>query len=177
MAVISGMSPNRRDVWSDNSSPKPRASTRVMEAKMFRRNDREPNSRVNQLSTAETAVRKLRALTQGLESVSPFDDQNAASRRRRLLRVREGIASITKKLARPFCNCRFSTEVDIEHTEEFEAKMNVPCPIHGPCRLGVLIIISVHGSDSGKARLGQLIQEYARRCQLWKEGVRNEGSL
>jgi hypothetical protein len=141
---------------------------------MFHRNDQEPNLRVDQLSTAETVAQKLRALTQGLESISPFDTQNTASRRRRLLRVREGIASVAKMLARPFCNCRFSTEVDFEHTEEFEAEMNVPCPIHGPCRLGVLIIISVHGSD-GKARREQLIQEYYRRCQLWKEGVSNEG--
>jgi hypothetical protein len=144
---------------------------------MFRRNDRDPNSRVDQLSTTETAVQKLRALTQGPESVSPFDNQNAASRGRRLLRVREGIASIAKNLARPFCNCRFSTEVDIEHTDEFEAEMNVPCPIHGPCRLGVLIIISVQGSDTGRARREQLIQEYYRRYQLSKEGARNEGSL
>src|ERR1700746_3077109 len=70
-----------------------------------------------------------------------------------------------------------SLELFCMHTEEFEAEVNVPCPIHGPCRLGVLIIISVQGSDPGKARREQLIQEYYRRCHLWKEGARNEGSL
>ena len=137
---------------------------------MFRRNDQESNSRVDELSISGNAVQKLRALARGLESVSPLDKQNATSRRRRLLKVREGIASITKQLARPYCNCRFSTEVDIEHTEKFETEMNVSCPIHGPGRLGVLMIILVDRPDPRKARLEQLIQEYDRRWRLWKAG-------
>ena len=136
---------------------------------MYRRNDQKSTPQGDQLTTTENVVQKLRVLTEGLESVSPLDNQNATSRRRRLLRVREGIASIATKLARPFCNCRLSTEVDIEHAEDFETAMNVPCPIHGPCRLGVLVIVSVYGPHPGQARLEYLIQEYDRRWRRWKE--------
>ena len=139
-------------------------------------NEQKFTSEVDRLSTTETVIQKLRVLVEGVESLSPLGNQNAISRRRRLLRVSEGIARIATKLARPFCNCRFSTIVDIEHAEEFQAAMNVPCPIHGPGRLGLLVIVSVDDPYPGQTRLEDLIQEYDRRWRRWKE-VGNEWAL
>lgn len=117
-------------------------------------------------------IQKLLALTQESKSPSALNSQNSATPRLRLLNLSEEIASIVNYLARDFCNCRFSTEVSVGKIEDFEAEMKIQCPIHGPCRLGTIIVVSVHGFHPNKSRLEQLIKEYDRRCQLWKDGGR-----
>jgi hypothetical protein len=138
---------------------------------VFRR--RYSDARSKRLSTVQRdTIQKLRALTQESESLSALHNQNTATPRRRLLNLSEEIASLVKDLARDFCNCRFSTEVSLGKIEDFEAEMEIQCPIHGPCRLGTLVVVSVHGFGPNKSRIEQLIQEYDRRCQLWKDGGR-----
>ena len=141
---------------------------------MLRRNDRYSEARIERLSAEQRdTIERLRALTQESESSLTLHNENTAtSLRRRLLQIREEIASIVAKLGREFCNCRFSTEVSLERIEQFEAEMAIHCPIHGPRRLGTVVVISVAGSHPNRSRLEQLIREYDRRCQVWKDGGR-----
>lgn len=131
------------------------------------------DARSDRLSTVQRdTIKKLRALTQESKSLSAFNNQKNATPRRRLLNLSEEIASVVMYLARDFCNCRFSTEVSVGKIEDFEAEMAIRCPIHGPCRLGTLVVVSVHGPHPNKSRLQQLIQEYDRRFQEWEGGGR-----
>jgi hypothetical protein len=44
--------------------------------------------------------------------------------------------------------------------------MRISCPIHGPCRLGIILPVMGYPSDGDprNRRLAELLREYQRRC-------------
>ena len=120
-------------------------------------------------SESETVAR-LRALIQGLESESTFASHTPRDRKQRLQRIREEIREITWKEARSVCNCERITVAESWFWEEFAAKMNISWPIHGPCRLGIIVSVMGYPSD-GDPRdrlLVELMREYHRRCVTYR---------
>jgi hypothetical protein len=111
-------------------------------------------------------IEKLRALAQGLECGSISNDQNATTRKKRLAAVRDDIARIVEKELRPFCICQQITVANSCELADFEAKMGIPCPVHGPCRLGIIVRVGcyLNDGDPRDRRLHELVQEYRRRC-------------
>jgi hypothetical protein len=86
--------------------------------------------------------------------------------RQRLLKIRTEIIQIARNEARCLCNCEQITVAESWFWEEFETKMNVSCPIHGPCRLGEIVVFTGYPSDGDPRdrRLAELLREYDRRC-------------
>lgn len=112
-------------------------------------------------------VAKLRSLIQGSEST--FANHTPRDRKQRLQKIGEEITRITRKEARSLCNCQQITVAYSRFWEEFAAKMSIPCPIHGPCRLGV--IVSFMGYPNNRPcdrRLAELLREYHRRCFTYR---------
>lgn len=75
----------------------------------------------------------------------------------RMLQLQEGVERILHEEARKFCVCRLITVCLGRAPEDFEAAMNLRCPIHGQRRLGIKVIFSC------TPRLRELIREYDRR--------------
>ena len=115
-------------------------------------------------------VAKLRSLIQGQESESIFVNHTPRDRKERLLKIREEIIRITRKEARSLCNCQQITLAESWFWKEFEAKMNISCPIHGPCRLGIVVSVMGYPSDGDPRdrRLAELQREYHRRCVTYR---------
>ena len=88
------------------------------------------------------------------------------NRKQRVLKIREEITRITWREARSVCNCQQITMAESWFWEKFEAKMSIPCPIHGPCRLGIIVSVMGYPSDGDPRdqRLAELLREYRRRC-------------
>jgi hypothetical protein len=126
--------------------------------------------RRNQIISENETVAKLRSLIQELESESILANHTPRNRKRRLLRIREEITRITRRESRSVCNCQKITVCESQLWEEFEAKMSIPCPIHGPCRLGIIVSIMGYPSngDPGDQRLAELLREYRRRCVSYR---------
>jgi len=88
----------------------------------------------------------------------------------RLAKLSEEVTKIAIKESRRFCNCELITVVDSWHCKDFAAKLEVTCPIHGPCRLG--IIVSVTGlpdeRDPRDRELAGLLRAYDLKCAAWQ---------
>jgi hypothetical protein len=133
--------------------------------------DQHPRRETKESNHSESeTVEKLRSLIQGLESESIFANHTPRDRKRRLLRIREEITGITRREARSVCNCQQITVAESSCWEEFEAKMSIPCPIHGPCRLGIIVSVMGYPSngDPRDQRLAELLREYRRRCVTYR---------
>lgn len=132
--------------------------------------DQHPSRNTKQSKRPEReTVANLRSLIHGLESKSIFVNHTPRDRKERVLKIREEIARITRKEARALCNCQQITVAYSRFWEEFAAKMSIPCPIHGPCRLGV--IVSFMGYPNNRPcdrRLAELLREYHRRCFTYR---------
>jgi hypothetical protein len=111
-------------------------------------------------------VAKWRSLIEGLESETIFKSQTSRDRKRRLLKIREEITQIARNQVRFLCNCQQITVAQSWYWQEFEAKMKISCPIHGPCRLGMIVPFMGYASDRDPRdrRLAELLREYDRRC-------------
>jgi len=132
-------------------------------------NDRHPRRETKESNSESENVAKLRSLIQGLESESILANHSPRDRKGRLLRIREEIARIIQKESRSVCNCQQITVAYSRFWEEFAAKMNIPCPIHGPSRLGV--IVSFMGYPNNRPcdrRLAELVRQYQRRCVTYR---------
>jgi hypothetical protein len=127
------------------------------------------DSKKSRIPVNET-VAKLRSLLQGLESESILVNRTPRDRKQRVLKIREEITLITRREARCVCNCQQITVAESWFWEEFEAKMSIPCPIHGPCRLGIIVSIMGYPSDGDPRdqRLAELMREYRRRCDTYR---------
>jgi len=114
-------------------------------------------------------VANLRYLIRGLESRSIFLNHTPRDRKKRLLKIREELTRITQKEARFLCNCQQITVAFSRFWEEFAAKMNIPCPIHGPCRLGIIVSFGDYPEDApNNRRLDELVRDYRRRCVTYR---------
>lgn len=111
-------------------------------------------------------IAKVRSLLEGLESESIFVNHTPRDRKQRLLKIREEISQIARNQTRSFCNCAQITPAESWFWEEFEAEMRISCPIHGPCRLGIIVPVMGYPSDGDPRdrRLAELLREYHRRC-------------
>lgn len=127
------------------------------------------DSKRSSVSVNET-VAKLHYLIRGQASESIPVNRTPRGRKQRLLKIREEITRITRKEARFVCNCQQITVAESWFWEEFEAKMSIPCPIHGPCRLGIVVPFMGFPSngDPRNQRLAALLREYCRRCVTYR---------
>ena len=78
----------------------------------------------------------LRAIAEALEFEFDLYKQKATARKKRAVRVLDGLLKIVKRELKPFCNCRQITVVNKAELQQFAEEMAVSCPIHGPNRLG-----------------------------------------
>jgi len=86
---------------------------------------------------------------------------------RRLVKVEQQVAHLAKREQLADCKC-FPPGPNgislpwfvVKNAEEFEADMNLPCPVHGFRRLGQLMIPRIVG------RKGEISEEYTRRREL-----------
>jgi hypothetical protein len=126
------------------------------------------DSKGSSVPVSET-VANLRSLIQGLESKSIFVNHTPRGRKERVLKIREEIARITRKEARSLCNCQQITVAFSRFWQEFAAKMNISCPIHGPCRLGIIVSFRGYPKDApSNRRLDELVRDYRRRCVTYR---------
>ncbi len=126
--------------------------------------DQHPSRRTKSNHSESETVATLRSLIQSLESNSIFVNHDPRDHKQRFLKMREEISRIARKEARFFCNCEQLTPAIAWQWEEFAAKMEISCPIHGPCRLGVVVpFLNDPGTDEDQ-RLFELLREYHRRC-------------
>lgn len=119
------------------------------------------------------ALEKLKMAVQVLSCVCQED--NIAARKQRLRKVRDELSKIASKALQPYCNCQLTTLVTSSNIEEFSAKMAIPCPVHGPCRLGIIFAVGRHlsaGHPSDR-RLHELVREYHLRCAAHRLALRN----
>jgi|SRR5580704_15346953 hypothetical protein len=124
-----------------------------------------PGRRTRHADSSEIeTIAKWRSLLEGLESESVLGIQRTSCKRR-LMKMRDEITQIARDEARSLCNCQQITVAESRFWEEFEAKMNISCPIHGPCRLGLVVTVMGYSreGDPGDRRLAQLLREYRRR--------------
>ena len=91
------------------------------------------------------------------------------TREQRTLQLEAGVERILYEEARKFCVCRSLTVWNANAPEEFEAAMNVPCPIHGQRRLGAKIIIGSIPKRASDLRMSELLREYSRRLLVEEE--------
>jgi hypothetical protein len=129
--------------------------------------DQHPRRRAKQSDVPENeTVAKWRSLIQGLGSEAIFVNHTPRDRKQRLLKIREEISQIARNQTRSLCNCAQITVAESWFWEEFEAKMRISCPIHGPCRLGIVVPFMGYASDGDPRdrRLAELLREYHRRC-------------
>lgn len=126
--------------------------------------DQYPSRRTKSSHSESETVANLRSLIQSLESNSIPENHNPRDHKQRFLKMREEISRIARKEARLFCNCEQITVAESWRWEEFAAKMNTSCPIHGPCRLGVVVSFMGDPRDDDDRRLVELLRDYDRRC-------------
>lgn len=87
-----------------------------------------------------------------------------------LAKLSEQVSKLAIKESLWLCNCELITVVESWHCEEFAAKMQVICPVHGPARLGVIVMVTgmPDEPDPMDKKLAGLLREYDRRCADWK---------
>jgi hypothetical protein len=85
--------------------------------------------------------------------------------------MHDEITQMARKQARSLCNCEQITVAQGCACDEFEDKMNISCPIHGPCRLGIIVPFMGYPSDGDPRdlRLAELLREYRRRCLTYRK--------
>ena len=122
-----------------------------------------------------STVEEFGSLLQALESEPISGSRNTANRKKRVLKVQEELRSIAGEQSRKFCNCQWVTIAESWHWEEFAAKMEIACPIHGPCRLGVLVKVGGYLSDGDPCdkKLAELVNEYNRRRLAYQKARAN----
>lgn len=108
---------------------------------------------------SEQQQQQLRTLIQEFESIPPVRNDNAATRKKIMLRMNEEISDIFHKVIRPYCNCRQITTIVSECSELFAAMMRIPCPVHGLRDLGIIVRAAGDGDPSERA-LDDLLREY-----------------
>jgi hypothetical protein len=89
---------------------------------------------------------------------------------KRLVKVEQQVAHIARREQLADCKC-FPPGPNgislpwfiVKKAEEFEADMNLRCPVHGFRRLGALMIVQIVG------RKGEISEEYTRRMELVTE--------
>ena len=126
--------------------------------------DQQPRRRTKQ-GISEIDLPTLCDLLRGLESKSPLELRNSTSRKQDVLAMRAEIARLVKKQAGRFCTCQAIT-VALD-PEEFQAKIDNPCPIHGRYRLGVIVTLTGYpcdGDDPRDRRIAELLREYELGC-------------
>jgi hypothetical protein len=131
-----------------------------------------PSRRTKQSDPPESeTVAKWRSLLQGLDAKSSFVNHTTRDRKQSLLKMREEIAKIARREVRFLCNCAQITVAESWFWEKFAAEMNIPCPIHGPCRLGIILTVMGYPGDGDPhdRRLEELLREYSRRCATYRE--------
>jgi hypothetical protein len=121
-------------------------------------------------------LEKLCTIARALEREIALYNQNTRARKKRVAAALNELTKIVKKELRPFCNCQQITVITTAELEEFEAKMAIPCPVHGLGRLGILVTIAAYPSerDSRDRRLEELVKQYQRRCIHLKKRGPNE---
>jgi hypothetical protein len=96
------------------------------------------------------------------------------SLRKRLARVERTLADTAKRKEEAGCNCRLLTAASSRNPAEFEAEMNLPCPVHGIRHLGQLMVVTFVQAVNGKpdtsapkdpleVELKRLLDEYHAR--------------
>lgn len=104
-----------------------------------------------------------------MTSVSKSQHGTPKTRAQRLLQLQESVDCMLHEEARKFCVCRSLTVCLGRAPEEFEAAMNLPCPIHGQRRLGAKVIFTRIPPSASDLRLLELIREYNGRLLLDEE--------
>ena len=85
---------------------------------------------------------------------------------KRLAKIEQDLANIVKREDLKSCNCREITIAISGQPEEFEAEMNLTCPVHGLRSLGqitCLVFVNPDGSEGKDSRLDQLLATYDAR--------------
>lgn len=88
-----------------------------------------------------------------------------------LAKLRQEVSRIAIKESAWLCNCESITVVESWRCEEFAAKMQILCPIHGPGRLGVIVVVTgmPEDCDPMDKKLAGLLREYDRKCAAWSK--------
>jgi hypothetical protein len=139
--------------------------------RMLRRTSQHTGRRTEQSDHSDSeTVAKWRSLIDEFESESIFVNRTPRHRRQHLLKIREEIRLIARNEARFLCNCQQITVAESWFWKKFEAKMNISCPVHGPCRLGIVVSVMGYPSDGDPCdrRLAELLREYHRRCVTYR---------
>ena len=128
------------------------------------------------MKSTHGTLEKLCKIGDALEREIALYNQNARARKKRVAAALNELRKIVKKELRPFCNCQRITVITTAELDEFEAKMAIPCPVHGLSRLGILVTIAAYPSerDARDRRLEELVKQYQRRCIHLKKRGANE---
>jgi hypothetical protein len=134
------------------------------------------NTETWQMKSKNGTPEKLCAIAQALEREIALYNQNARARKKRVAAALDELTKIVKKELRPFCNCQRITVITTAELDEFEAKMAIPCPVHGLSRLGILVTIGAYPNehDPRDRRLDELVKQYQRSCIHLKKRGANE---
>jgi hypothetical protein len=117
------------------------------------------------MKSNDVTVKKLCSILDALEYEAISCKQNERGRKKRTAVIIHHLMKIVNKELRPFCNCQQITVVNKAEVDEFAAKMAIPCPIHGPMRLGIIVTVGGYPSegDPRDRQLDELVKEYQRR--------------
>ena len=92
----------------------------------------------------------------------------SGNRRKRLEKLEQKLADLSRQEALANCNCR--DRIFVNSTKVFEAEMSKTCPVHGFRRFGRIYVVQVVDTSPGRGRkideksigLHELVQEYER---------------
>jgi hypothetical protein len=118
------------------------------------------------MKSRHSTLEKLCAIVHALEQQIALCKQNPRTRKKRVAATLYAIRKIVKNELGAFCNCQQITVVNNSELDAFEAKMAIPCPVHGASRLGILVTIGGYASDGDPRdqRLEELVKQYQRSC-------------
>jgi len=128
-------------------------------------NRRRTNALSQSVVTSDEILAKLKFLTRRSESQSASKPLSSIDLEQRLVQMRAEVAEIVRKEARSFCNCKQITVIAGQTPEEFEAEMNIACPIHEFRRLGAIVRLETLPPDDEDLRIRELTEMYYRRLR------------
>jgi hypothetical protein len=96
---------------------------------------------------------------------------------RRLAKAEQQVAAMARHTKLANCNCcpqdptGIGIPLLVTNTKEFEAKMNLPCPVHEFRHLGKLVVVQfVHGDRTiaeESVGLNKVVEEYEHRLSAY----------